>query len=248
MKSVINNIKGKFRNIANMGLTPFSGGFKKRVVILGFFLGVVLGAGLGAGVGAASEWLWKIEDTTVSEKKFRIDHDTYFTMVAWQMNMTPDQLIKTLNSSSEVPQIEFLRNQLAEEVFAEQYERILVLNLEADKNKYDEIELTTARLDFFRKYYRAQMYLQDLLNRQTVTVSDEEVEEAWAREKGRNEQLSSIPIEQGLKYMRQQLELQKVAQVQEKVMDGLIKEYSIKRNPEFDNLLKGEAATPPDSE
>ncbi len=215
---------------------------RKKKYIRNTIMAVAL-AGVSFGMGASTIWLWKIDDVTISEKEFRLDHESFFTLIAWQMNMTPEKLSETLNSANDsIPQVAFLKHQLAPENFADQYERVLVLNLEANKHHFDDQELVKARLAFFNKYYRAQMYLQEEVDKKKITVTDEEVEQAWAAEKENNEQLSSIPIDQGLVYMRQQLELQKMAAVQEELIDDLMKEYSIKKNPEFDAIIKGETA------
>jgi len=181
-----------------------------------------------------AEWFLKINDKEFSSSEFDSMYDNYLLMSAWQMGVSLEELKTYLNADLEQSaQLKALAEQLSKDKFIEDFEKLVILNMEAEKQNYTKRGDIVQRLKFINHYYIAQSYLMELIDKEKIDISDEEVERRWQVATASNPQLKSMTIEQGLQMVRKQIEGEIKNANQAKLMNKIMSNYKIIRKSEM---------------
>jgi len=187
----------------------------------------------------AEDWLWKIEKQEYSMTTFARDYKSYIRLMALQMGITAETLIEYINKKDAIldPRMKSVIEQLRPTEFGENFILLSLLKMHANENKYFEDKETLALQKFIGEYIIAQLYLNELISKMPVVIKDEELEKEWVAERDKNENYKTIPIEQGLAFMRQKLTAERKETLRKEFIKSLFDRYKIEKNQNYQNML-----------
>ena len=116
----------------------------------------------------------------------------------------------------------------------DQYQDMLVLNMEAQKDGYAKRPEVKAKLEFLQKYFLANMYLFDQLKLQDIKISDAEAYAAWEKAKREDARLRTVPVDQGLEMIKGRMVMAGAMEKQRNLMKVAKQKYRIDTNKDFD--------------
>lgn len=189
-----------------------------------------------------SPWIWKIEGKTVTLKQLDEAYSGFGVLMKEQLQQRmgrfiPEDEFKQLLEDpdrSGNPQLSEMFKSFGKDLFADQYQDMLVLNMEAQKDGFAKRPEIKAKLEFLQKYFLANMYLFDLLKLQDIKISDAEAFAAWEKAKKEDKRLATIPIDQGLEMVKGRMVMAGAMEKQRTLMKEAKQKYRIDTNKEFD--------------
>jgi hypothetical protein len=192
--------------------------------------------------GDKSPWIWKIEGKSVTLTQLDEAYSGFGVLMKEQLQQRmgrfiPEEEFKQLLDDpdrSGNPQLAEMFKSFGKDLFAEQYQDMLILNQEAQKDGYAKRPEVKAKLEFLQKYFLANMYLFDQLKLQDIKISDAEAFAAWEKAKKEDKRLATIPIDQGLEMIKGRMVMAGAMEKQRMIMKTAKQKYRIDTNKEFD--------------
>ncbi len=205
---------------------------------------VLLAAALIAGTcgGDKSPWLWKIEGKSVTLKQLEEAYSGFGVLMKEQLQQRmgrfiPEEEFKQLledPDKSGNPQLAEMFKSFGKDLFADQYQDMLILNMEAQKDGFAKRPEIKAKLEFLQKYFLANMYLFDSLKLEDIKISDAEAFAAWEKAKKEDKRLATIPIDQGLEMIKGRMVMAGAMEKQRTIMKNAKQKYRIDTNKDFE--------------
>lgn len=190
---------------------------------------------------AVENWLWTIDHEKYTAEEFGQDYKTYLELMAWQMGTDTETVREYLQKADQIadPRTKAVIQQLFPKQFIENNIIIHLLQKDAAQKHYFEKPEIKQRAEFVKNFILVQLYLNDIVSKIPIKVTDEELESAWSKQRDENPNLRSIPIEQGLAYMRQQIIQTKREHLKEEYIKTLREKYKVKKNPDIEKIISG---------
>ncbi|MBX3722341.1 MAG: hypothetical protein KF713_10930 [Turneriella sp.] len=212
---------------------------KKMRIIAALFGAALVAVTCG---GDKSPWIWKIEGKTVTLKQLDEAYSGFGVLMKEQLQQRmgrfiPEDEFKQLledPDKSGNPQLAEMFKSFGKDLFADQYQDMLVLNMEAQKDGFAKRPDIKAKLDFLQKYFLANMYLFDSLKLQDIKISDAEAFAAWEKAKKEDPRLKTITIDQGLEMIKGRMVMAGAMEKQRNLMKVAKQKYRIDTNKDFD--------------
>jgi len=199
-----------------------------------------------------SNWIWKIEGTKYTENKLDKAYESFLFIMSQQLQIPAEQLTEYVNNPGKItqPELKQLVLGLSRESFIDRYKQMILINLTADKDGFIEREDVKSKLDFINKFYIANLYLLEKVDLKTVEVSDQEAMERWEQFRATNQEYKKVPIDQGLKAMKQQITMEKAGELQGEIIQTIVESYKIESNQSnsISQYLKSKKASKEGSE
>jgi hypothetical protein len=192
--------------------------------------------------GDKTPWIWKIEGKSVTLKQLDEAYSGFGVLMKEQLQQRmgrfiPEDEFKQLledPDKSGNPQLAEMFKSFGKDLFAEQYQDMMILNMEAQKDGYAKKPEVKAKLEFLQKYFLANMYLFDQLKLQEMKISDKDAYEAWKKAKEKDPRLATVPVDQGLEMIKGQMVMANAMEKQRTVMKNAKQKYRIDTNKDFD--------------
>lgn len=192
--------------------------------------------------GDKSPWIWKIEGKTVTLKDLDAAYSGFGVLMKDQLQqrmgrfLPEDEFKKFLEDPDATgnPQLAEMFESLGKDLFADQYQDMLILNMEAQKEGYAKRPDVKAKLDFLTKYFLANMYLFDQLKLQDIKISDAEALDAWQKAKKEDKRLATVPLDQGMDMIKGRMVMAQAMEKQRTLMKNAKQKYRIDTNKDFD--------------
>lgn len=187
----------------------------------------------------ADEWLWKIDKQEYSIDEFSKDYKSYLQLMALQMGTSGPALQEYVAKAGEIsdPRTQAIVEQLRPEVFGESFITISLLKRHAIENKYFEKPDTQQIEKFLHNYIMLQLYLNNIVSKFKVEISDEEIQKEWLIQKEKNENYKTIPIEQGLHFTRQKMTADKQEFLRNEFIKSLFEKYKVEKNADYKKTM-----------
>jgi len=187
----------------------------------------------------AGDWLWTIDKTEYSANDFARDYTSYLNLMSLQMETSPEVLLSYIENADKITDTRLLTmvEQFRPSTFGENFLTVMLLKKHATENKYFEKPLTIQVEKFLRDYTLTQLYLNNIVAAIKIEIKDEEIEKEWLAEREKNESYQSVPIEQGLAYMRQKLTQEKRLNLKQEFIKSLFERYKVEKNPDYKKML-----------
>jgi len=186
--------------------------------------------------GDKSPWLWNVDGKKYTLNDFEDAYENYITLMAQQLQMTPDQMKSMIKNpeKSGLPEenMEMLKK-LSKYNFPDQYKQMFLLNIDAEKAGFTKKKDIESRLRFIEQFYVAQLYLAEKSKVDDQGISDEEALKAWEQIRSINPQARGIPLDKGLAVTKQRLAMKRAFDKQQEVIKDLFEVYPIQSNPDF---------------
>lgn len=192
--------------------------------------------------GDKSPWIWKIEGKSVTLKQLDEAYSGFGVLMKEQLQQRmgrfiPEEEFKQLLDDpdrSGNPQLAEMFKSFGKDLFADQYQDMLILNMEAQKDGFAKRPDIKAKLEFLQKYFLANMYLFDSLKLQDIKISDAEAFAAWEKAKKEDARLKTIPVDQGLEMIKGRMVMAGAMEKQRTLMKEAKQKYRIDTNKDFE--------------
>jgi len=187
----------------------------------------------------AGNWLWKVDKKEYTVDEFSIDYKTYLQLMALQMETSTGVLQKYIESAdnNSDPRTKVMIDQLRPNHFAENFIGVMLLNRHAVENKYFERPETIQIEKYLRNYTIAQLYLNDIISKINIEIKDEDAEKQWVSEREKNENLKTVPIQEGIGYMKQRMIQEKRIYLKQEFVKSLFERYKVEKNTDYQKII-----------
>ena len=182
----------------------------------------------------SSPWIWKVEGDKITVNQLDSAYEHFLYMMSQKIRMNVDELKTYIENPRSAPnQLQQYLPGLTKKSYVEQYKRMVLLNLQARDDGYLEQKNIKDLLDFLTKYYIVDNYVREKINPEDFQVTEEEVVAQWERIRSENPQYKQVPIEQGLKVVKEKMIMQLMAGAQKEFLDNITGSYIIEANTDY---------------
>lgn len=179
----------------------------------------------------ALQWFWKIDGEVYTQKQFEQDYDSYLVLASSQMNLPLYKLKFYLEpESGDDEHLQKLRARMSREKFAKNYKTVLLVNRLAEEEGYFDQPRVAAKREFFLKYFSAELYLMEYLEKNMPVVTESEVMDRWIKERKNDPKLRKVTVKSGLKWAREKVEREKRAELKNKILQDIRGKYKLEEN------------------
>jgi len=182
-----------------------------------------------------SPWIWKIAGKKYTVNDLETAYENYIFLLAQQLSVTPEQLRSFIDDPSMLddPRMrEYVMN-LSLKNYAETYKQLILMNEEAEKQGFLKRDDVKSKMEFFQKFYVANLYMTETVQGDPADISQDEALQAWEIMKKRNPQYRQVPLDEGISAARQQLQMAKAMEKQQELVKSVVESYTIEPNPDF---------------
>lgn len=179
-------------------------------------------------------WLWKIDGKKTTLHQFNQAYEHFLYMVAQRTNISVKELKEYILDPESAPgSLQPYLPGLTKKSYAGQYKRMILVNLQAQSEKYSEQKEISNLLKFLTKYYTVDSYVHEKIKPETFSISDEEALEQFIEIRKHDPAYKNIPIDQGIEIVKKQLLSQEFSLAQKKLLDQITASMSFEFNPAY---------------
>lgn len=188
--------------------------------------------------GDSSPWLWEIDGKKTTVKDFEQAYESHLTLFRDQLQsmagrvVTKEELEKLLEHPELAgnEQLSAILANTNKERFWDDYQMMKLINVEAKKKGFLKKPEVRQTLQYLEEQYVANMYLTSLLSDIKIDISEQEAVAEWERRRKSIPGYRSIPIDQGIEYVRQQIYQQRLLEKRAEILKKIERSYATKEN------------------
>lgn len=194
---------------------------------------IIFTAGCGFMGPTCKDWVAKIDNETICRSQIDSEYNVIIETYAKMQGMTPEKFQEMINDDSSVKNQPMLI-QLRKKNFVSRYVNEYLFYREALKNGVQDNPKVKAMMLYQKKSYISQHFLESSLKKD-ISVSDEEIEKFYRKNKNKISSLRQLPIGEAFKRVRSYLSEQK----KQKALQQKVQEMRDKFKIEINKSVKG---------